>query len=91
MLSSRKLSLPLAAAVILAPVAVTATAGTTAAATISAASSVPPSASATASASSLSGTGGPLSVQTLGVAAALLIVVSGMGALALVLRRGGAA
>jgi hypothetical protein len=69
-----------------------ATAGSTAAATISAASSVPPSASATASAtaSALAGTGGPSWVRALASAAALALVVSGVAALALTLRRGGA-
>jgi hypothetical protein len=70
-----------------------ATAGATAVA-ISAASSVSPSASAggsataTASASVLAETGGPSHVPALASAAALTLVVSGLAALRLVVRRG---
>ena len=73
-----------------------ATAGATAV-PISAASSVSPSASAsgsataTASASALAKTGGPSYVPALASAAALALIVSGLAALRLVVRRGGSA
>ena len=65
-----------------------ATAGSSAV-TISAASSVSPSASATAtaSASALAKTGGPSHVAALASGAALVLIVSGLAALRLVVRR----
>jgi hypothetical protein len=48
------------------------------------------SAMATASASALAKTGGPSHVPALALSAALLLVVSGLAALRLVVRRGGA-
>jgi hypothetical protein len=69
---------------------VTATAGSTAAATISAAASVSPSATATAtaSASALSKTGGPSYILPVTVVASLALVLSGLAALRLTVRRG---
>ena len=72
---------------------VTATAGSTVAATISAAASVSPSAtataSATASASALSKTGGPSYILPVTLAASLALVLFGLAALRLTVRRGG--
>lgn len=71
---------------------VTATTGSTAAVTISAAASVSPSAtatsSATASASALTKTGGPSYILPVILAASLALVLSGLAALRLAVRRG---